>query len=237
MGPDRRGGGGVTGVDALVDCRGLTRSFGRGTAEVVAVRDVNAHLRPGQRVAVTGESGSGKSTLLHLMAGLDTPSSGTVAWPGLTVRAGRPLGIGVVFQAPSLLPALDVTDNVALPLLLADIPPREARLRAEQALDRLELAGLAGSTPEELSGGQAQRVAIARVLAVDPALVIADEPTGQLDRRTATHVLDVLLAAVEALGAALVVSTHDPEVAERLDLRWAMVDGRLCEPEAQGVAR
>ncbi|TFV91086.1 ABC transporter ATP-binding protein [Blastococcus sp. CT_GayMR16] len=227
----------MTGVETLVDCRGLTRLFGKGEAEVAAVRDVNGQVRHGQRIAVTGESGSGKSTLLHLMAGLDTPTSGTVTWPGLTMRAGRPLGIGVVFQAPSLLPALDVTDNVALPLLLADVPRSEARLRAEQALDRLGLTGLASSTPEELSGGQAQRVAIARVLAAEPALVIADEPTGQLDRRTATHVLDVLLATVGSLGAALVVSTHDPEVADRLDVRWAMADGRRREPAPQVGAR
>lgn len=223
----------MTATGPLVECRGVSRSFGRGDAEVLAVRDVTAVVEPGQRIAVTGESGSGKSTLLHLMAGLDSPTAGTVAWPGLAVRAGRPSGIGVVFQAPSLLPALDVTENVALPLLLADVSPDEARRRAEDALDSLELAGLRRAAPEELSGGQAQRVAIARVLAAAPALVLADEPTGRLDRRTATHVVDVLLAAVGALGAALVVSTHDPEVGARLDVRWAMTDGRLCPPAVQ----
>jgi ABC-type lipoprotein export system ATPase subunit len=228
----------VTGTPPLVvECRDLTRSFGRGSAEVLALRGVSAQVRVGQRIAVTGESGSGKSTLLHLMAGLDTPSSGTVTWPGLEMRAGRPGGVGVVFQAPSLLPALDVTDNVALPLLLADVPEAEARRRAEGALERLELAGLAGASPEDLSGGQAQRVAIARVLATGPAFVVADEPTGRLDRRTAAHVLDVLLAAVATLGAALVVSTHDPEVAERLDLVWAMADGQLREPASERGAR
>jgi putative ABC transport system ATP-binding protein len=220
-----------------VECRGVTRTFGRGPAEVLAVRDVTAGVLPEQRVAVTGESGSGKSTLLHLMAGLDTPTSGAVTWPGLSLRAGRPLRVGVVFQGPSLLPALDVTDNVALPLLLADVPAGEARGRAHDALVRLDLAGLAAAAPEELSGGQAQRVAIARVLAAEPALVLADEPTGQLDRRTAVHVLDVLLEAVGALCAALVVSTHDPEVADRLDSRWAMADGRLCAPVIRGGLR
>jgi ABC-type lipoprotein export system ATPase subunit len=228
----------MTGPGApLVECRGVTRTFGRGPTEVLAVRDVTASVLPGQRVAVTGESGSGKSTLLHLMAGLDTPTSGTVTWPGLSLQAGRPLRVGVVFQGPSLLPALDVTDNVALPLLLADVPAGEARRRAEDALGRLGLAGLAAAAPEELSGGQAQRVAVARVLAAEPALVLADEPTGQLDRRTAVHVLDELLAAVDALGAALVVSTHDPDVADRLDCRWAMTDGRLCEPAIRGGLR
>jgi ABC-type lipoprotein export system ATPase subunit len=222
---------------AVADCRRVGRTFGRGPAEVVAVRDVTARVFPGQRVAVMGESGSGKSTLLHLLAGLDSPTTGQVSWPGLTMRAGRPAGVGVVFQAPSLLPALDVTDNVALPLLLADVPPVEARDRAVAALGRLDMDGLAAASPEELSGGQAQRVAIARVLAGTPALVLADEPTGQLDRRTAAHVLDVLLDAVDALGAALVVSTHDPLVAGRLDDCWSMSDGRLLEGVMRGGVR
>jgi ABC-type lipoprotein export system ATPase subunit len=221
----------------VVECRALTRSFGRGSAEVLAVRGVSAEVRAGQRIAVTGESGSGKSTLLHLLAGLDAPTSGTVSWPGLGQRAGRPLGVGVVFQAPSLLPALDVTDNVALPLLLADVPVNDARHRATDALERLELAGLAAAVPEDLSGGQAQRVAIARVLAAGPAFVVADEPTGQLDRRTATHVLDVLLAAVSSLGATLLVSTHDPEVAHRLDIAWAMTDGQLRDAAPDEATR
>jgi putative ABC transport system ATP-binding protein len=203
----------------------------------MAVRGVSAQVLLGQRIAVTGESGSGKSTLLHLLAGLDAPTSGTVTWPRLQMRAGRPLGVGVVFQAPSLLPALGVTDNVALPLLLADVPADEARSRATDALELLDLGGLAGAAPEDLSGGQAQRVAIARVLAARPSFVVADEPTGQLDRHTATHVLDVLLGAVSALGAALLVSTHDPEVSERLDLVWSMADGQLQEPAMEGVPR
>lgn len=222
----------------VVACSGLSRTFGRGPTEVRAVRDVTAAVGPGERIAVTGESGSGKSTLLHLLAGLDTPTAGTVSWPGLVQRAGRPVGIGVVFQAPSLLPALDVTDNVALPLLLGSgLSRNEARRRAGHALDRLELGGLAGAAPEELSGGQAQRVAIARVLAAEPALVLADEPTGRLDRRTAGSVLDVLLAAVGALGAALVVTTHDPAVADLLPQRWEMTDGRLHAGATTGGRR
>jgi putative ABC transport system ATP-binding protein len=196
---------------------------------------VSCEVRTGQRIAVVGESGSGKSTLLHLMAGIDRPTSGSVLWPGLEVRDARPLGVGVVFQAPSLLPALDVTENVALPLLLADVPPAEARDRALRALSRLDMTGLATAAPDELSGGQGQRVAIARVLAAEPALVLADEPTGRLDRRTAAHVLDVLLETVDALPAALVVSTHDPAVAERLDERWSMSDGRVLD--GQGATR
>jgi putative ABC transport system ATP-binding protein len=194
----------------------------------VALRDVSCRLHHGQRVAVTGESGSGKSTLLHLLAGLEAPTSGEIAWPGLQLRGGRPTGVGVVFQAPSLLPMLDVADNVALPLLLADVPHVGARARALAVLETLGMEGLAAAAPEELSGGQAQRVALARVLAQRPAVVLADEPTGQLDRRTAGVVLRVLLETVEVLGAALLLSTHDPAVAARLDEQWVMTDGRLA---------
>lgn len=225
------------GEGVLVACRDVCRSFGRGENEVAAVRDVTCEVRAGQRIALTGESGSGKTTLLHLMAGLDRVTSGSISWPGLPMQGDRPLGVGVVFQAPSLLPALDVTENVALPLLLADLPPVEARDRALAALDWLDLGGLAGAAPDELSGGQSQRVALARVLASGPALVLADEPTGRLDRRTAEHVLDVLMATVDAVGAALVVSTHDPAVSARLTERWSMADGRLLERMAIGALR
>jgi putative ABC transport system ATP-binding protein len=143
----------------------------------------------------------------------------------------------VVFQAPSLLPMLDVADNVAVPLLLSDVPPARARLRALAALELLGLAELADAAPDDLSGGQGQRVALARVLAGQPALVLADEPTGQLDRRTAEHVLDVLLTTVNVLGAALVVSTHDQAVAARLDEQWSMADGRLEVPVESGLRR
>jgi ABC-type lipoprotein export system ATPase subunit len=223
--------------EVVVSCEDVCRSFGRGRSEVVAVRDVSCQVRRGQRVALTGESGSGKTTLLHLMAGLDTPTTGSVTWPALERRGDRPLGIGVVFQTPSLLPALDVTENVELPLLLADVPAEEARHRALAALDRLDLSGLAAAAPDELSGGQSQRVALARVLASEPAVVLADEPTGRLDRRTAEHVLDVLMETVEVLGAALVVTTHDPAVSGRVPERWAMVDGRLAEPATKGARR
>jgi putative ABC transport system ATP-binding protein len=216
-------------LDVLVECRHVTRTYGRGETEVVALRDVSCRVHRGQRIAVTGESGSGKSTLLHVMAGLEHPSSGAVAWPGLERRRDRPAGVGIVFQAPSLLPMLDVADNVALPLLLADVPGAQARDRALDALGRLGMAELSGAAPEELSGGQAQRIALARVLAQEPALVLADEPTGQLDRRTADRVLAVLLETVDVLGAALVLSTHDPAVADRLDEQWPMSDGRPAE--------
>jgi putative ABC transport system ATP-binding protein len=180
------------------------------------------------QVALTGPSGSGKSTLLHLLAGLDTPTSGTIAWPGLDGSPfGRPGVVGMVFQGPSLLPPLDVTENVALPLLLAGVGESEARERAQQALRSADLAELGSRLPEELSGGQAQRVAVARALASAPRVILADEPTGQLDSAHAAEVAALLLEAATRLGAALVLATHDLTLAARLPERWQMADGRM----------
>jgi len=215
--------------EVLVRCEGVARTFGTGPGSVVAVHDVICELRAGQRVAVTGPSGSGKSTLLHLMAGLDTPTAGTLTWPALGGRERlRPGPVGIVFQGPSLLAPLDVAENVALPLLLAGEGEAQAVDAARRALDRLGLADLAARLPEELSGGQAQRVAVARVLAGRPRLVLADEPTGQLDHTVGTEVVRALVETAAALGAALMLTTHDPAVAALLPTRWAMADGALA---------
>lgn len=214
--------------DVLVCCERVTRTFGSGAAALVAVHDVTCQVRAGQRIAISGPSGSGKSTLLHLLAGLDQPTAGAVSWPALGARADLlPRRVGVMFQGQSLLAALDVTENVALPLLLSGTPEAAATATAREALARLHLEDLAGKLPEELSGGQAQRVAAARVLASRPRLILADEPTGQLDHATGAEVVQALLQAAQALGAALVLTTHDPLVAGALPLRWAMADGTL----------
>lgn len=210
----------------------VARTFGTGRTALVAVHDVTCSIEPGDRIALMGPSGSGKTTLLHLLAGLDRPTRGTVDWPAIgPLDQLRPGPVAVVFQAPSLLPPLDVIENVALPLLLAGADRRAARTGAQSALARLGLEDLTAKLPEELSGGQAQRVAIARVLAGAPQLILADEPTGQLDHRTAAVVVDALLETADALGAALVVATHDPRVADHLAARWSMADGRLIVPE------
>lgn len=221
---------------AAVHLAHVSRTFGSGHAARVAVDDVTGELGNGSRTALVGPSGSGKTTLLHLLAGLDSPTTGTILWPGLggDPRTDRSL-VGTVFQAPSLVPALDALENVALPLVLAGVRDDDARARARSALERLDLDDLAAKLPEELSGGQAQRVALARVLAGRPRLVLADEPTGQLDHRTAAHVLDVLLDTVAELGASLVVSTHDPVVAARCTARWELSDGRLLTTTSAGV--
>ncbi|QEU90856.1 ABC transporter ATP-binding protein [Streptomyces kanamyceticus] len=213
--------------DALVVCADAALTFGRGPTAVVAVHGADLSIMPGDRLAVVGPSGSGKSSLLHLLAGLEHPTSGTVTRPGL---AGR-TDIGLVFQADSLIPALDVAENTALPLALAGRPPAQTRRTVSDALALVGAADLADRLPEEISGGQAQRVAVARVLAQEPRLILADEPTGRLDHATGARVLDALLAVADHTGAALVVTTHDPAVAARLPVRRVMRDGRLLARE------
>lgn len=223
-GPDR--------TQPLAQCLRAGRTYGAGPGAVVAVHGATCTVQAGLRVALTGRSGSGKSTLLHLMSGLERPTAGSVRWPAWGQSpAGRTGRVGVVFQGPSLLPALDVGENVALAPLLAGFGTAESRRRALDALHRLDLDGLAAKLPQELSGGQAQRVAVARVLAARPLLILADEPTGQLDQEAAALVVSVLIAAADELGAALVISTHDDAVARQLPERWTVVDGRLSTPQ------
>jgi ABC-type lipoprotein export system ATPase subunit len=217
---------------AAAVCKDVSVDFGRGETRVRALRNVSCTVAGRSRLAVIGRSGSGKSTLLHVMAGLQPPTSGAIEWPFLESNPlERPGSVGCVFQGPSLLAPLDACENVALPLLLAGVSELDATARALDALRRLDLHELAHVLPENMSGGQAQRVAVARVLASEPTLVLADEPTGQLDHETAAHLLDVLVDAVDQLGAALVVSTHDPRVADRLVEVWQIEDGRLRTSE------
>jgi len=215
-----------------VRCKHLSRTFGRGPAAVVAIHDVHGTIGCGEQVALMGSSGSGKSTLLHLLAGLDTPTTGSVSWPALgDLPQPRPGQVGMVFQGPSLVPALDVTENVELALVLAGVDRSEITERARGALARLGLGELSARLPEELSGGQAQRVAVARALAGRPRLIVADEPTGQLDHQNGQLVIEALVEAADHLGAALVVATHDPRVAERFAAVWSISDGCLQLPE------
>jgi putative ABC transport system ATP-binding protein/lipoprotein-releasing system ATP-binding protein len=224
----------VTAADALVLCQGAARTYGTGPTATVALQPSDCTVAPGARVALVGPSGSGKSTLLHLMAGLDAPTLGAVTWPAIGDRGAlRPGPVAVIFQGPSLLPPLTIEENVALPLVLAGATDRDAHVAARQALELVDLVELRDKLPEEISGGQAQRAAVARALAGAPRLILADEPTGQLDRANGAAVVDVLLAAAEHAGAALVVSTHDLTVADRLSDRWELHSGRLTVPDAK----
>jgi ABC-type lipoprotein export system ATPase subunit len=204
------------------------RTYRRGNMPVVALVSATCAIMPGDRIALVGPSGSGKSTLLHLLGGLDTPTSGILAWPALGARETlRPGKVGFVFQTQSLLAPMTVVENVEIPLLLGQVSAEKARATALDMLERIELESLAEKLPEELSGGQAQRVAIARALTCGPKLILADEPTGQLDHPTAQHLFDVLLAALEGTDTALLVATHDMTVAERMHTLWRMQHGTL----------
>lgn len=215
-------------TEVLVRCSGVAVTYGSGQSATVALHDADLTISAGQMVALVGRSGSGKSTLLHVLAGLQRPTYGHVEWPGLGTDPGsRPGAIGVIFQAPSLLAPLNVVENVEVPLLIAGIEAKLARQKAIDALETLGLPDLATKLPEELSGGQSQRVAAARVLATSPILILADEPTGQLDMTNAELVVGALLATAHRHGAALVVATHDSRVAARLSDQIFVEDGKV----------
>lgn len=220
----------------LVRCRQVARTYGNGAAATVGLQPTDCEIEEGAEIALVGPSGSGKSTLLHLMAGLDSPSSGSVEWPAIgSAQELRPGRVAVVFQGPSLLPPLTVLENVALPLVLGGLANDAATIKAREALDRLDLQPLSEKLPEEISGGQAQRVAVARALAGEPRLILADEPTGQLDHESGAAVVEVLLAAADHSGAGLIVSTHDPSVADHFLVGWEMEGGALQTPMAVGA--
>jgi putative ABC transport system ATP-binding protein/lipoprotein-releasing system ATP-binding protein len=211
--------------DVLVRATGLSRQFGNAHGAVVAVASATFEIGQGDRIALVGPSGSGKTSLLHLIAALDQPSGGVIEWPALGRAADlRPGPVAVAFQGPSLLSPLTVAENVALPVLLAGGAPGAAAAAALVMLERLGLSDVASKLPEEISGGQAQRAGVARALMGEPRLILADEPTGQLNRVAAMQLIDVLLRQAEATGAALVVATHDAAVVERLPLRWTMTE-------------
>jgi len=221
--PDARPAGTATGAPVVV-AAGLHVSYG--PTSVLA--DTSLTVEPGAELALTGRSGSGKTTLLLVLAGLLAADRGTVRWPGLDpeprVRRGQ---IGLVFQAPSLLPELTAAENVALPLRLRGATREQAGATTQAALDVVGLRDASGALPAQLSGGMQQRVAVARVLAGAPRLVLADEPTGALDRDSAFTVLAALRDAVTAAGGALVVATHDEDLAGLLASRAVLEEGRL----------
>jgi ABC-type lipoprotein export system ATPase subunit len=215
-------------TDVLVRASGLSRAFGNGHGAVVAIAEATFEVRAGDKIALVGPSGSGKSSLLHIIGGIDRPTTGTIEWPALGARDElRPGPVAFAFQGPSLLPPLSVEENVALPLLLAGRPAAAASAAAQVMIGKLGLSEISAKLPEEISGGQAQRAGVARALVGEPSLILADEPTGQLDRGSALALMDVLLEQVESTGAALIVATHDTAMADRLSLRWSMSDRRL----------
>jgi putative ABC transport system ATP-binding protein len=219
----------------LVDVAGVTRTFGAGATAVPALRGVTLQVRQGQLAALCGRSGSGKTTLLNIIGGLDRPDAGRV---GIGGRAISSLGerdrtlmrrseVAFIFQTFGLIPMLSAAENVGLPLRIAGQRPREREARVGLLLDLVGLAGHARQRPAELSGGQQQRVAIARALAGRPRLLIADEPTGQLDSETGRQVMRLLCTVVRAEGVTALIATHDPAFTRLADQVLWLEDGRV----------
>ncbi len=221
---------------AAVDLRDVRKIYGTGPDPVAALDGVSLRIDPGEFVAITGTSGSGKSTLMHLIGCLDTPTSGRVTVAGEDISTAgsdrlarlRNRSIGFVFQAFNLLPRLDVQKNIELPLVYAGTRRAERGQRAREAAAKVNLSDRLTHRPSQLSGGQCQRVAIARALVNDPTLILADEPTGNLDSTNGAEVLQ-LLGELHKLGRTIVLVTHDPAVAARAARVIEMRDGRIVK--------
>jgi lipoprotein-releasing system ATP-binding protein len=228
----------VSGVACpVIECRHLVKTYKDTATQVEVLRDVNLRVSAAEKLAIVGASGSGKSTLLHLLGGLDTPSGGEVFVDGhdmgrlSNADRGRlrNRALGFIYQFHHLLPEFSALENVAMPLVIQGSDPARAMLRATMLLERVGLMGRLMHKPSELSGGERQRVAVGRALITEPKAVLADEPTGNLDRKTAEQVHQLLLRLNEELHTGLVIVTHDPTLAQRMDKVYNLEDGRLYE--------
>ncbi|MFJ9453529.1 ABC transporter ATP-binding protein [Kitasatospora sp. NPDC101447] len=228
----------------MVAVTDLRRSFGTGERAVHALRGVSFTIGRGELTALKGRSGSGKTTLLNLVGGLDSPTAGGISLDGIDLGglnedgrlALRRERIGFVFQSFGLIPMLTAAENVGVPMRLRKVAAAEREERAHTLLALVGLADHANQRPGELSGGQQQRVAIARALANEPGLIIADEPTGQLDSETGRSIMELLRAVVRSEGVTVLVATHDPTLMELADRVIELRDGRIVEAEAEQAA-
>ena len=232
--PSHPAAGGVA-TAPMVDVRDVTRTYGSGPTSTAALRGVTFSIGEGRLVALRGRSGSGKTTLLNVVGGLDSPDGGTVHVAGLDVTAMgerdrmrlRRETVAYIFQSFGLLPVLSAAENVGVPLRIAGTAPREREERVALMLSIVGLAGHAKQRPGELSGGQQQRVAIARALASRPAMLLADEPTGQLDAETGKQIMRLLRTVVRSEGVTALVATHDPALIELADEVLRLEDGKI----------
>ena len=222
-------------MSEVLRCNNLGKRFAQGEQTLEVLREVNFSLAVGARTAIVGSSGSGKSTLLALLGGLDTPSTGQVLLQGQDLaqlgeaQRGRlrNQALGFVYQFHHLLPEFTALENVAMPLLVRGIAPKQASAQAAELLERVGLGQRLQHKPAKLSGGERQRAAVARALITRPACVLADEPTGNLDRASAERVFELLLELNQELGTSILLVTHDLALAQRMDSCWRMLDGQL----------
>ena len=227
-------------VPAL-ECHGLTRRFVEGGVVINVLNGIDLSVAPGERIAIVGYSGAGKTTLLQLLGGLDTPTAGEVRVRGQNLSSVdntqrgviRNRHLGFVYQFHHLLPEFTALENVAMPLLVRREPIAAIRVRARELLERVGLGARLDHRPGELSGGERQRVAVARALVTEPAVVLADEPTGNLDRKTGETVLELMLSLNREVGASLVIVTHEARIAERMGRVLRLQDGRLDDISAE----
>jgi len=219
----------------VIQCRHLAKQFTDGDLNTTVLSDVNLSVSQGERLAIIGSSGSGKSTLLHLLGGLDSPSTGEVMVMGQDINSLsvnklsklRNQSLGFVYQFHHLLPEFTAVENVAMPLIIGGMSPKYAQEQASDLLIKVGLGHRLIHKPSELSGGERQRAALARALITEPNCLLADEPTGNLDHRTAAAIFDLILEMNESLGTALIIVTHDRDLALKMDRTLTLVDGIL----------
>jgi putative ABC transport system ATP-binding protein len=224
-------------VNNMLEVRDVTRTYGSGSTATAALRGVTFAVEEGKLVALRGRSGSGKTTLLNIVGGLDKPDGGSICLAGHDVTALSERGrmrlrqetVAYIFQSFGLLPVLSAAENVGVPLRIAGVMPAERESRVELMLSIVGLADHAKQRPAELSGGEQQRVAIARALASRPSLLLADEPTGQLDRQTGRQIMRLLQTVVESEGVTALVATHDPAILDLADSVLHLVDGKIAD--------